>query len=107
MAIFELSDGLGDWRIAAVARLAQDLPAAFPGGPSHKAGAPVYQTELVPTSKGEPLGFLTPSATAMALSIALGASRSAKRLFETDIRQCAYSRRARKVRIKGSNRRAI
>jgi hypothetical protein len=82
MAARSVDDGLGDWRIAAAARLAKDLPGAFPGGPSHRAGTPVYQTELVQTKTGEYLGFLTPSATAMAFSIALAASRKAKGLFD-------------------------
>lgn len=81
--MFEIPDGLGDWRIAAASRLAKDLSAAFPGGPSYKAGTAVHQTELVQTPTGEYLGFLTPSATAMAFSIALTASNNAKRLFST------------------------
>jgi hypothetical protein len=79
--MFNIADGLGDWRIAAASRLAKDLPAAFPGGPSHKVGTAVYQSELVQTPTGEHLGFLTPSATAMAFSIALTASNNAKRLY--------------------------
>lgn len=81
MAARSLNDGLGDWRIAAAARLAKDLSAAFPGGPSHKAGTPVYQTELVQTKTGDYLSFLTPSATAMAFSIAIAAARQARSLF--------------------------
>lgn len=81
--MFEPNDNLGDWRIAAATRLNQDLAAAYPGGPSHKAGTPVYQTELIQTSAGEHVGFLTPSATAMAFSIALTASRSAQLLHQT------------------------
>ena len=81
--MFDISDGLGDWRIAAASRLAKELAAAFRGGPSHKAGTAVYQTELVQTPTGEYLGFLTPSATAMAFSVALSASHSAKSLYAT------------------------
>lgn len=77
-----IEDGLGDWRIAAASRLAKDLATAFPGGPSHKAGTAVYQFELVQTPTGENLGFLTPSATALAFSIALSASENARRLFK-------------------------
>lgn len=73
-------DGLGDWRIYAATRLAKDVPAAFPGGPSHKAGAPVYQTHLVKSKEGKYIGFLMPSTTAMALNIAVSASRRAKEL---------------------------
>jgi len=75
-------DGLGDWRIAAVARLAEDLPAAFPGGPSHKSGAPVYQSEHVQNSKGEFIGFIASSATAMAFHIAIEASKKALGLYD-------------------------
>lgn len=81
--MFNIDDGLGDWRIAAASRLAKELPAAFPGGPSHKVGTAVYQTELVQTPTGEYLGFLTPSATAMAFSIALTASNNAKSMYAT------------------------
>lgn len=74
-------DGFGDWRIAAASRLAEDLPASFPGGPSHKAGATVYQSSLVETESGEHIGFLTPSATAMAFNIAIQASEKAMQLY--------------------------
>lgn len=67
-------DGLGDWRYAAVSRLAADVPAEYPGGPSHKAGAPVYQSALVETADGEYVAFTTPSATAMAINVALKAA---------------------------------
>jgi hypothetical protein len=79
--MFNIDDGLGDWRIAAASRLVKELPANFSGGPSHAAGTPVYQSELVQTQAGEYLGFLTPSATAMAFNIALTASNNAKRLY--------------------------
>lgn len=64
------SDGFGDWRIAAASRLAEDVPAAYPGGPSHKAGAAVYLSELAKNENGENIGFTAPSATAMALNSA-------------------------------------
>lgn len=80
--MFDIEDGLGDWRIAAASRLAKDLPAAFPGGPAHKAGTAVCLSELVQTPTGEYLGFLTPCATAMAFSIALSASEKAQSLSE-------------------------
>ena len=73
-------DGLGDWRLYAVTRLAKDLPAAYPGGPSHKAGTPVYQTHLVQNKDGEYVSFLIPHATAMALNIAISASHQASEL---------------------------
>jgi len=40
-------DDIGDWRIEAAATLAKDVPAAYPGGPSHKAGAHVYLSHVV------------------------------------------------------------
>jgi hypothetical protein len=72
----------GDWRIAAIATLAKDIPAAYPGGPSHKAGAQIYQVESIINSDGENIGFITPSATAMALNQAIKASAQAKDLFD-------------------------
>lgn len=70
-------DGLGDWRYAAATRLAKDVPAAYPGGPSHKAGAAVYLSALVKTADGENIGFNAPSATAMALNVARKAALDA------------------------------
>jgi len=72
---------VGDWRIAAVTRLAQDLPAAYPGGPSHKSGTAVYQASLVKTKQGELISFTTPSAVALALNLAIRASQEAARLY--------------------------
>lgn len=74
-------DGLGDWRIQAATRLAKDLPAAYPGGPSHKAGTPVHLTTSTRDSKQHSLSFVTPSAAALALSIAMKASVQAKELY--------------------------
>ena len=75
-------DGLGNWRIQAATRLAKDLPAAFAGGPSHKAGAPVHLATVTRDAEDQPVGFVTPSATALALSIAMKASVEAKGLYE-------------------------
>ena len=69
-------DGLGDWRIQAASRLKNDLPAAYPGGLSHKAGSIVLLTTTVATAQHLNLGFTTPSAAALALSAGL---RSAER----------------------------
>lgn len=71
------SDGLGDWRIDAVATLAQAVPAAFPGGPSWKPGDRLYLTTVTKTSKGEYIGFKTPNVPAMALNIASQAASRA------------------------------
>ena len=51
-------DEFGDWRIAAVTTLAQDVPAAFPGGPAHKAGAPVYLSSFTKHPKHNVIGFV-------------------------------------------------
>src|SRR5262249_35849259 len=75
------NDGLGDWRIQAATRLAADVPSAYPGGPSHKAGTGAYLTTRIETSKYPNFNFVTPSATALAMGAAI---RSAKRA--TDLR---------------------
>jgi hypothetical protein len=76
-------DNLGDWRIAAVTTLAQDVPAAFPGGPAHKAGAPVYLSSVTKHPDHNVIGFITPSATALALNAAVKNACKAKELKET------------------------
>lgn len=72
-----------DWRIQAIARLAKDLPPAYPGGPSHKAGAIIYPSTVTRESKGNTIGFIRPSPTALALSIAIKASKKAVKLRQT------------------------
>jgi hypothetical protein len=74
-------DGLGDWRIQAASRLAHDLPAAYPGGPSHKAGAAVVLLTNSSTSGNPNLGFQTPSATALVLSTGFRAAEKAALLW--------------------------
>lgn len=71
------NNGLGDWRIQAATKLAKDIPAAYPGGPSHKTGTPVYLTTLTRDFEGNYIGFITPSPTALALSIAVNAGKQA------------------------------
>ena len=75
-----ISDEFGDWRILGALRLAEDVPAAFPGGPSHKAGSPVLLTDLACDESGVPTGFTAPDASAMAFSIAYRASNEATKL---------------------------
>jgi hypothetical protein len=72
-----MEDEFGDWRIAAVTTIAADIPAAYPGGPSHKAGTPIYQSSLVQTEDNQNIGFILPSSTAMALNIAINAAKIA------------------------------
>jgi hypothetical protein len=69
-------DGLGDWRVQAVSRIQNDLPAAYPGGPSHKKGSVCSLTTMAATAQHPNLGFITPSAAALALSAGF---RSAER----------------------------
>jgi hypothetical protein len=67
-----------DWRIRAVTHLAADVPAAYPGGPSHKAGALVVQATAARDVRGNNIGFTTPSAVALALNLAMRASDQAQ-----------------------------
>ncbi|HEX9002673.1 MAG TPA: hypothetical protein VGB07_22390 [Blastocatellia bacterium] len=73
-------DRLGDWRIQAATRLAADVPSAFPGGPSHKTGTPVYLVTTTTNPKKQPVSFVTPSAVALALSVAMRVSVEAESL---------------------------
>jgi hypothetical protein len=66
-------DDFGDWRIEAALTLGEDIPPAYPGGPSHKAGAAVYLSRLVKSKHFGLLGFVSPHPVALALSIALNA----------------------------------
>jgi len=75
-----MDDGLGDWRKAAVSRIQKDVPAAYPGGPSHSAGDPVVLTSLVRTKSGDLIGFTTPSAAAMALDVSIQARNRAREI---------------------------
>jgi hypothetical protein len=70
-------DGLGDWRLQAATRLTADLPAAYPGGPSHKVGSPVYLVTSTEMAGHPNLSFRTPSATALALNSAFRSSERA------------------------------
>ena len=74
-------DGLGDWRSQAVTRIAKDVPAAYPGGPSHKAGAVASQTTMAATGQHSNLGFITPSATALLLSAGFRSAERARSLW--------------------------
>lgn len=76
-------DNFGDWRIKAVTTLASDIPEAYPGGPSHKLGTPIYLTSLTQHEDYNTVGFITPSAIAMAFNIAVESSKKAIQLRET------------------------
>lgn len=73
-------DNLGDWRIEAVATLAQKVPPAYEGGPSFNIGDRLYLTTLTKTSKGELIAFTTPNTSALALNVAFASARSAEAL---------------------------
>ncbi len=77
-----MDDSLGDWRIQGVTRLAKDLPAAYPGGPSHKAGTPLHLGTSTRGTGDQPIGFITPSSIALVLNIAMGASIQSTNLFQ-------------------------
>jgi len=72
------NDEFGDWRLLPIGRLEHDLPAAFPGGPSHKAGTPLYMSSLAETPETR-YGFVTPSTPAMAFDIAIHSAEAAKK----------------------------
>jgi|SRR5271166_4246361 len=64
------NDNFGDWRIEAVTTIVQDVPAAYPGGPSHRAGTPVYKASVTKHAEYNTIGFVTPSPIALALNTA-------------------------------------
>jgi putative transcriptional regulator len=74
-------DGLGDWRLHSVSRLAADQPAAFPGGPSRKQGTPVYYVLLAKTPQSSNFSFHTPSATALTLGSGFRSAERAAQLW--------------------------
>jgi hypothetical protein len=72
-----------DWRIAVSGKLTHDVPAAFPGGPSHKAGTPIYTASLTKDSQHNLIGFVTPNPTALALNAASRSASTARALRST------------------------
>jgi hypothetical protein len=66
-----------DWRMRFSTTLAADVPAAFAGGPSHKAGAPVILVTVGPGTRGKSIAFATPSSPALFLSAAMRAANLA------------------------------
>jgi hypothetical protein len=82
------SDGLGDWRLGAVTRLASDLPAAYPGGPSHKAGATVALVMRASGREHKNFFFPTPNSAALAFDEAFrAAERAAESWEQIEMRQ--------------------
>jgi hypothetical protein len=68
-----------DWRLQASTTLATDVAAAYPGGPSFPAGSRVVLSSTAETGDGI-ASFYTPSAVALALSIAAKACGVAQQL---------------------------
>jgi hypothetical protein len=77
------NDSFVDWRILWGARFAQDLPEAYPDGPSITKGDPFYHSTLTQNSEGELIGFITPSPAALALNIAIQSAKRATKVKET------------------------
>jgi len=75
------ADGLGDWRFYAATRVAADVPPAYPGGPSHKAGSAIVLVTSVSIPNHPSLSFMTPSATALALDAAFNSGITAAALW--------------------------
>jgi hypothetical protein len=73
-------DNLGDWRIAVVTTLAEDVPAAFIGGPSWKEVDGLYLTTSGAHPKDGDLSFIAPHPSALAFNIAFEYSKKAKEL---------------------------
>src|SRR5438105_4182581 len=75
-----MTDSFGDWRHWAVTTVAQDVPAAYPGGPSHPAGSAVYLSTMTHDSFGRLTGFTVASPVALALSVSVRSAVAADEL---------------------------
>lgn len=73
MATFDA--GMGDWRLAKVARVAGDQ--VLPGGIPVKDGTVFWQTTITEDPQFGTVGFPTPSPVALALGLAIGAAGGA------------------------------
>src|SRR5680860_507170 len=69
-----------DWRTRTVTTLLTDMPATASGAPSHKAGSLARQSTIARSSDGQYLDFVLPSASALALSIAISSADRATEL---------------------------
>jgi hypothetical protein len=65
------------WRLHALVTIDSDIPAAYPGGPSHKKGDKAAMTSEAILSNGTSLSFMTPSAVALALGTSIKAAKRA------------------------------
>jgi hypothetical protein len=52
-----------DWRIQSATTTVTDIPAAFPGGPSHPAGSTVLVASIMTPAEGTPIGFAAADAS--------------------------------------------
>lgn len=68
-------DGMGDWRLAKVARVAGDQ--LLPGGTPVKDGTLLWQITVTKDPNSGTVNFPTPSPVALALSVAIAAAREA------------------------------
>lgn len=73
-----MSDGLGDWRFGAVSTLSKGVAPVKPGGAAFPAGTKVLLTTVSFDRNGQQVGFVAPSATALAINIAISAARQAE-----------------------------
>jgi hypothetical protein len=78
-AFYDINMAELDWRIQAASTLVHDMPSAYPGEPSHPAGSTIAMTSTIDTPSGK-VAFLTPSAVAIALSVAAKGVASAEEL---------------------------
>ena len=60
-----------DWRTRVATTLTKDVPPTSSGAPAHKAGSIVRQVTVTKGNDGQYFDFVTPSASAMSLAIAL------------------------------------
>lgn len=72
-----------DWRIIWMSRLTADVPAAYPGGPSHKVGTPVFSSSTVRDTQGDVWGFVRPNPVSLALHTSIISAHEAVRLRRT------------------------
>lgn len=70
-------------RFRASGTLKEDIAPAYQGGPSHKAGSAVCLTTAIRDSKGDLIYYIAPSPIALALSIAIKASKRAIKVHQT------------------------
>lgn len=70
-------------RFHAMGIVKDDIAPAYQGGPSHKAGSAICLTTVTKNSRGDLIHYITPSPTALALSIAIKASKKAIKLHQT------------------------